>query len=197
MTIQRNINALLHSGEESSTSSLRSPAVGVIRWWAPPGSLIRPGFALAELDILEERVALIAPQGAMGVLETSVELDTPIGYGDEIARLQPVEGLSTPPEDAATHGSSAGAMVFPAPMAGRYYGRPSPQESAFVSVGAIVRTGQTLALLEVMKTFHRVVYGGPTWPPEARVVAIRAQDDDDVAAGDPLIELALPDESTP
>jgi acetyl-CoA carboxylase biotin carboxyl carrier protein len=45
-------------------------------------------------------------------------------------------------------------------------------------------------LLEVMKTFHRVTYGGPGLPDTARVVRVLIADGDDVNAGDPLLALA-------
>jgi acetyl-CoA carboxylase biotin carboxyl carrier protein len=41
----------------------------------------------------------------------------------------------------------------------------------------------------VMKTFHRVTYGGPEVPPRARVTALLVADGADVNAGDPLLAL--------
>jgi len=52
-----------------------------------------------------------------------------------------------------------------------------------------VTAGQTVCLLEVMKTFHRVTYAGADLSERARVLAIRPADGDDLAAGDILIEL--------
>jgi len=83
---------------------------------------------------------------------------------------------------------SAGPAVR-APSSGRFWARPRPDDDPFVEVGQIIETGHSLCLLEVMKTFHRVTYGGPGLPGRARVTAIRPADGDDLAAGDVIIEL--------
>ena len=51
--------------------------------------------------------------------------------------------------------------------------------------------GQTVGLIEVMKTFHRVLYGGPELPPSARIERVVANDGDDLSAGDVIVELTL------
>jgi len=56
--------------------------------------------------------------------------------------------------------------------------------------GAELTPGTTICLLEVMKTFHRVTYGGPGLPDTARVRRVLVADGDDVNAGDPLLALA-------
>ncbi len=47
----------------------------------------------------------------------------------------------------------------------------------------------TVAIIEVMKTFNRVSFGGPGLPERVRVRAIVPRDGDDVEAGDVLLEL--------
>jgi len=80
-------------------------------------------------------------------------------------------------------------LVFRAPTSGRFYGRPTPEKPAFVTVGAELTIGTTVCLLEVMKTFNRVTYGGAGLPERAVVVAILVADGADVTAGDPLLAL--------
>jgi acetyl-CoA carboxylase biotin carboxyl carrier protein len=46
-----------------------------------------------------------------------------------------------------------------------------------------------VCLLEVMKTFNRVTYGGPALPERAKVREILIADGADVTAGDPLLAL--------
>ncbi len=46
-----------------------------------------------------------------------------------------------------------------------------------------------MALLEVMKTFNRVQYGGPGLPARARVVRVVPDNESDVDGGDILLEL--------
>ena len=78
-------------------------------------------------------------------------------------------------------------------MSGRFYSRPSPNEPAFVSAGDTVADGQNIGLLEVMKTFNRLVYQGDGLPDRATVERIVPNDGDDVVRGDPIL-LLLADE---
>ena len=52
-----------------------------------------------------------------------------------------------------------------------------------------VAPGQTVALLEVMKTFHRVAYGGDGLPERAKDVAIVPAEESDLAGGDAILTL--------
>jgi acetyl-CoA carboxylase biotin carboxyl carrier protein len=62
-----------------------------------------------------------------------------------------------------------------------------------VEVGQILERGQTIGLLEVMKTFTRINYDDAKLPARAKVAAILAVDQGDLGRGDPILELeALP-----
>jgi acetyl-CoA carboxylase biotin carboxyl carrier protein len=79
-------------------------------------------------------------------------------------------------------------------MSGRFYSRPSPAEPPFVAAGDTVQQGQTVGLLEVMKTFNRLVYGGETLPEQATVEKTVPSDGDDVVRGDVILALrSLPE----
>lgn len=58
---------------------------------------------------------------------------------------------SETPADAASH---PGAVK--SPMVGTAYIRPSPDADAFVSVGDSVKEGDTIMLIEAMKTFNPI-----------------------------------------
>ena len=76
-------------------------------------------------------------------------------------------------------------------MSGRFYARPSPDKPPFVIQGQTVKTGDTIGLLEVMKTFNRLTYGGAGFPEAATVRRVVPADGDDLNAGDPLLELEV------
>jgi biotin carboxyl carrier protein len=80
-------------------------------------------------------------------------------------------------------------LSFAAPMSGRFYRRPSPAEPPFVAEGDVVERGRTIGLLEVMKTFNRLVYQGEAMPERAVVERIVPDDGDDVARGDVILVL--------
>ncbi len=60
-------------------------------------------------------------------------------------------GAQTAPADDATH---PGAVL--SPMVGIVYLSPEPGAAAFVTVGQTVSAGQTLLLIEAMKTFNQI-----------------------------------------
>lgn len=177
---------------------LLAPSPGLWRDAPGVGALIRPGDAIGSLEILGVEHRLRAPDGALGVVlagnHESELTRRPVDYGASLLRLDP---------DALGHGATAsasergpgavpgreGKLVFSSPSSGRFYQRPSPDRPAFVEVGQILERGQTIGLLEVMKTFTRINYDDPKLPARAKVVAVLAIDQGDLGRGDPILEL--------
>ncbi len=73
--------------------------------------------------------------------------------------------------------------VFVAPSSGRFYTKPSPDKAPFASPGDVLKKGQAIGLLEVMKTFNRVLYDGPEGVTLAEFLV---EDGADVDDGDAL-----------
>jgi acetyl/propionyl-CoA carboxylase alpha subunit len=72
--------------------------------------------------------------------------------------------------------------VIVAPLTGMFYGRPSPEQAAFVSEGDLVEPGQVVGLIETMKLFNEVtaeVFG--------EVLRLAVGDGDMVELGQPLV----------
>jgi acetyl-CoA carboxylase biotin carboxyl carrier protein len=72
--------------------------------------------------------------------------------------------------------------VIVAPLTGMFYGRPSPEQAAFISEGDLVEPGQVVGLIETMKLFNEVtaeVFG--------EVLRIAVGDGDMVELGQPLV----------
>jgi acetyl-CoA carboxylase carboxyltransferase component len=84
---------------------------------------------------------------------------------------------------------SVDGLVFRAPLAGRVYFRPAPGKPAFVAPGDTIARGTTVCLLEVMKSFNRIAYGGDGLPERARVVRVLIEDGADVDPGTPILQL--------
>lgn len=169
---------------------VRSPAPG---WFVPAApAIVTRGEVLGELYVLGRSVRIVAPE-VSGVATFTQAQRAPhaVSYGDILlvldtaAALQAATGAS--PAAAEAHGTSG--LVFRAPTSGRFYGRSSPDKPPFVAVGDELAPGATVCLLEVMKTFHRVTYGGPNLPERARVRELLVADGADVTAGDPLLAL--------
>lgn len=173
---------------------VRAPAVG---WWRSPppkGVVVQPGTAVGELEVLGVRHRLVAPATARGMI---VELPEgprrgriPAGYAEALMVLDP-EAAGVVMEEGAAEAERAGegGLVFRAPSSGRFYSRPSPDKPAFVEVGDEIEVGHTVCLLEVMKTFNRVQYGGSGLPDRARVLRVVPDNESDLDSGDPILEL--------
>ncbi|MEX1363092.1 MAG: biotin/lipoyl-containing protein [Nannocystaceae bacterium] len=180
---------------EGGHVELLCPAVGRLREAPAAGSLVTPGAVIGQLEILGVQHRLRAPAEAMGIV---LEREGPqvarraVQWRDVLLRLDPEASPHHAAGPDAVAGASADAtagLVFASPLSGRYYARPGPDQPAFVSVGDIIETGRTVALLEVMKTFNRVTYGGDGLPARARVLAIGPADEDDVDEGDLLLRV--------
>jgi len=62
--------------------------------------------------------------------------------------------LAEPPRSEADFAAHPGAV--PSPMVGVVYLMPEPGAAPFVTVGQTVEAGQTLLLIEAMKTFNQI-----------------------------------------
>lgn len=175
--------------ETDEGKRLLCPGVGRYRPLAPAGLLLRGGELLGELLVLGERVPLTAPPGVRGVLRGGDALESEarwiaVDYGSPLYRLE----RETVGDDEAEEEAVApaeGGEAYRAPLAGRFYRRPAPGEPPFVDEGQTLETGRTLCLLEVMKTFNRVVYEGPPM----RVTQVAVEEGADVDEGDTLFRL--------
>ncbi len=135
------------------------------------------------------------------LLEESALMELEISEGDNTIRLsrgarvmpapaQPVEQV-LPPQQPVTEvarqdspeppqGAPAGTVVE-SPMVGTYYDSPSPDQDPFVRVGSSVRAGDTLCIVEAMKTFNQIEA-----EIDGTVRAIHKSNGDPVEFGEPL-----------
>ncbi|MGE5182292.1 MAG: acetyl-CoA carboxylase biotin carboxyl carrier protein [Acidobacteriota bacterium] len=174
--------------------ALRAPAPGWFHRTVAPDHLVAAGDPIGELEILGRVVRVVAPHvhGLVELPEGTGDARRAVGYGDVLVLVTAATALG--PADPGTPAAVASArdtagLVFRAPSSGRFYGRPTPDKAAFVAAGSELSPGDTVCLLEVMKTFHRVTYGGGDVPPRARVMSVLVADGADVNAGDPLLAL--------
>jgi acetyl-CoA carboxylase biotin carboxyl carrier protein len=172
---------------------LASPAVGLWRDAPPPGSLVTPGGSVGQLEILGVVHRLRAPEDAVGVVMERPGprlARQPVAYDDVLVRLDPTASTAAAGPSgtvASTAGAGAQGLAFRSPLSGRFYARPAPAQPAFVKPGDVIEAGRTVALLEVMKTFNRIAYGGDGLPARAKVLAVVPTDESDVNEGDVLL----------
>jgi acetyl-CoA carboxylase biotin carboxyl carrier protein len=90
---------------------------------------------------------------------------------------QPVAESISAPMDPAKHPG-----VVTSPMVGTAYGSPEPGAKAFVEIGSHVKAGETLLIIEAMKTMNQI----PA-PRAGKVIQILFEDGQPVEFGEPLV----------
>lgn len=91
----------------------------------------------------------------------------------------PVAAAAAP---AAPSAAEAAKNAVPSPMVGTAYLAPSPDAKQFVEIGQKVKEGQTLLIIEAMKTMNQI----PS-PRSGTVTAILFEDAQPVEYGMPLV----------
>jgi acetyl-CoA carboxylase biotin carboxyl carrier protein len=83
---------------------------------------------------------------------------------------------------AAPAATSNNANAVPSPMVGTIYFAPAPGSDPFVTVGSKVKEGQTIVIIEAMKTMNQIAA-----PRSGTVTAILVDDGSPVEYGQSLI----------
>jgi len=170
-----------------------APGVGLWSGHPSPGALLSGGGSVGMLTQGNRRRTLALPAGASGRIVSPLPRDrvVPVAYGALLFELAPLTAGELHPAEAASHPAGvelpAGARAVVAPTDGVFYRRSAPGAPSFVERGQTVRAGQAIGLVEVMKTFNQVLYGGPDLPDSAVVLEIRADDGAEIRAGQVLL----------
>ena len=193
MSVDKLVAKIEPENAERTAFLVRAPAVGVLNGVPALGHYANPMEGFATIKVLGHRYTVLLPLGVGGrVAERFIE-DTfvPVEYNQPLFRLK--QGLDAA-EEAAVRGGGGGGeaatdqdlIPVPAPSDGIFYRRASPDTPPYVEEGAEVTTGSVLGLVEVMKSFNQIMYGGPGLPERGTVVRIEAEDSAEVKFGAPL-----------
>ncbi|RAZ73389.1 acetyl-CoA carboxylase biotin carboxyl carrier protein [Mesorhizobium atlanticum] len=96
----------------------------------------------------------------------------------------PVAAAAQPAAVASVAPADPSKNAVPSPMVGTAYLAPSPDAKPFVEIGQKVKEGQTLLIIEAMKTMNQI----PS-PRAGTVTAILIEDAQPVEYGMPLVVL--------
>jgi len=174
---------------------VRAPAVGVLDRVPELGDYQNPMAGFAVLTVLGRQHTLLLPRNVGGrVIEQLVKgMHVPVEYNQPLFRLK-VGSDDGDRSDLATGGAvqaqqASDLIAVPSPSDGIFYRRAGPDSPAYVDVGSKVTTGTVLGLVEVMKCFNKIVYGGPGFPERGTVVQVHAGDAAEVTFGAPLFHV--------
>jgi len=118
----------------------------------------------------------------LGDLKVRVSRQAPAVHA--IAAPQPsyVSAAAQPASAAAPAAADVSKNAVPSPMVGTAYLAPSPDAKPFIEIGQKVKEGQTLLIIEAMKTMNQI----PS-PRAGTVTAILFEDSQPVEYGMPLV----------
>jgi len=136
------------------------------------GLLEETGLTEIEIEIEGRRIRV-----ARGVNLTTTLTTTGNGGSVEPQREHRDLKRGAQTEDVAVHPGSVTS-----PMVGTAYRSPEPSAPPFVEVGSRVVAGQTLLIIEAMKTMNQI----PS-PKAGTVIAILIEDGQPVEYGEPLV----------
>ena len=119
----------------------------------------------------------------LGDLKVRVSRQAPAAV-HAIAAPQPgyAPAAAQPAAAAAPAAAEPSKNAVPSPMVGTAYLAPSPDAKAFIEIGTKVKEGQTLLIIEAMKTMNQI----PS-PRAGTVTAILFEDGQPVEYGMPLV----------
>lgn len=183
--------AALHGKDAHGGVTLRAPKLGLYSDHPRDGCLVEPGSPIGTLTQLGNRFLLVVPEGVAGrvVVSGRPHDQLPVGYGDVLFGIEAFAGLAdvTVSGDTTAAGSARNELSIVAPTDGVFYRAPSIDAKPYVAVGDRVTVGRPVGLIEVMKTFNPIAYGGAGFPDEAEVIEIVASDAQEVRAGQALV----------
>lgn len=171
---------------------LRSPEVGLFTRALPPGTPLVAGAPAGLLYSLGRRFELRVPAGVSGTVASArpEPVEAPVDHGAVLYELVPLAAAAEASVAGRAAPAAAEGLIFPAPYSGRFWHRPAPGDPAFVREGEVLEDGQTLGLIEVMKTFTHLVYrAGGTLPARARLVRFLVPDGGEAKDGGALLAL--------
>ena len=190
------IRLAVQYSDRDGTGRLLSPDVAVFRPVVREGDVVHGGSILGHAVSVGRTEIWVAPASLVPSRITGLpkERSASLAWGTPFAEVERL-GVETPLEKQEeqireTH------SVFYAPTDGVFYRSLSPGVPALAEVGAVIRDGDGIGLVEVMKTFNRVEYGGEELPLVGRILEFLVEDGVEIHSGQPLLRVAgLSDES--
>jgi acetyl-CoA carboxylase biotin carboxyl carrier protein len=145
-----------------------------------------PQLPAIDHDVIRELAKLLDETGLTEIAIEQAGVSVRVSrHAPAVARARPAE--PTVPSPSAAPGT---AMIAPAqhpglvvsPMVGTAYRGPAPGARPFVEIGSAVKTGDTLLIIEAMKTMNQI----PA-PRAGAVIQILIEDGQPVEYGQPLM----------
>lgn len=133
---------------------------------------------LTEIEMEKGSLKIRVAKGGGPVVQT-------IAAPAPVAAAVPSQPVAAPAAKTEKKDASAHPGAAKSPMVGTVYTRPSPDADAFVKVGDKVKEGDTIVLIEAMKTFNPI-----TATKSGKIEEILVEDAQPVEFGEVLFIIA-------
>ena len=144
-----------------------APALGRFYPSVSPGQALSAGQSIGELMVLGERIALVLPKDIANALVIELlpkQRGAAISYRTPLVRLSQLESgslLKRPLVQQEEAELTAGQCAIRAFSEGQFYRASSPNSPPFAKDGELLQPGQTLGLIEVMKSYYDLKFEPP------------------------------------
>lgn len=128
---------------------------------------------LTEIEVEQEDLRIRVAKQAAAAVQT---------YAAPAPAPAPAAPVASAKEEAPAANPADSKNAVPSPMVGTAYAAPAPGANPFIQVGQSVKEGQTLLIIEAMKTMNQI----PA-PRSGTVTAILFEDAQPVEFGEPLV----------
>ena len=112
------------------------------------------------------------------------EIEIEISRATTVQQLTTTPALTGPPAQTLVTESESGDDIIRSPMPARFYRSPAPDEPPFIEVGDSAAAGDSIATLEVMKTYNDVEA-----PFDCEILEIFIEDGEAVEYNQPLFRV--------
>ena len=147
-----------------------------------------------DIELVRRLADLLAETGLTEIEIESGPLRVKVARGLSVADVESIPALQAPAQPAVLIGAPQPAAapaapelrgeVVKSPMVGTVYLQANPGAAPFVKVGDRVEAGQTLVIIDAMKTMNPV----PA-PRAGKVLQVLVDDEQPVEFGEPLVVL--------
>lgn len=146
-----------------TATEIMSPSIGRAELCIDVGQVLLSGQVIGEIRRLNQRFKLSLPESCTGKVVSVKDHNRiiPLAYGEMFLSLEQLTDVKSQHVSETTSVINVQHSVgIDAPMDGMFYLSASPHDPPFVKTGDVVSPGQTVGLIEVMKSFYPLKYQG-------------------------------------
>ena len=154
--------------------------------------LEKPSFDYLKLE--GDGVSVVIGKNGAGGLEGTVLQAGPAPYAAAVQASPSPQPVSAPAGDTVDEGTDAkitvaeqeGIVLIKSPNYGLFYAQSEPGAPPYVKIGDMIKAGDTVGLLETMKTFTAI-----SSPSDGEVLAIHVKNEEMLEPDQPLVSIRV------